>query len=311
MKSSMNEKIRIFDVKRYAVHDGPGIRTTFFFMGCPLRCLWCQNPESQKDETVITFTETKCIGCGRCAAVCKNADASGMLRHSDCILCGKCVRNCPTGARAFGSTKYSPEDILAAVLPEKIFFDASGGGVTFSGGECMVHADFLERALCLLKENGISTCIDTCGAVPQRSFEKVLPFADLFLYDIKKIDPLLHKEYTGMDNTLILENLRFLAAKNKRIIIRVPLIPGYTDSKEDIQKIGAFLKEDLQGKIVRCELLPYNKLAGSKYGNKTIWSDYTLGDYPLADLEPQAPEYIRELADILDSFQVRVFSESL
>ncbi|MCQ2400982.1 MAG: glycyl-radical enzyme activating protein [Lachnospiraceae bacterium] len=307
----MENKVRIFDVKHYAVHDGPGIRTTFFLMGCPLRCLWCQNPESQKDETVITFTQMKCIGCGKCVEVCGKLDRNLQLLKASCEMCGKCVKTCFAQARQFGSTYYTPEDVLKIVKDERIFFDSSKGGVTFSGGECMLHIDFLTETVRLLKENGIRSAIDTCGAVPKSSFERILPYADLYLYDIKKIDPALHKEYTGMDNTLILENLKFLTQNDANIIIRIPLIPGYTDSKEDIDAIGRFVRDDLNNKIIRCELLPYNKLAASKYGNKTIWSDYTLGDYPLPEMEPQSKEYISELAEILKSYGIEVFSESL
>ena len=307
----MENKVRIFDVKKYAVHDGPGIRTTFFLMGCPLRCLWCQNPESQKDETVITFTEMKCIGCGNCASVCQRMDENGAIRRRDCIVCGECVNACHAGARAFGSKWMTPEQVVRTVLPEKIFFDASGGGVTFSGGECMTHPDFMEETLRLLKDNGIHTAVDTCGAIPQAFFERVLPYTDLFLYDLKKMDPELHKEYTGCDNTLILRNLEYLVSANASVIIRVPLIPGYTDSRDDIRAIGEYLRDKLGGKVIRCELLPYNKLAASKYGNKSIWSDYTLGEYPLPEMEPQTNEYLTELAEILKKYHVNVFSESL
>lgn len=304
-------KVRIFDVKHYAVHDGPGIRTTFFLMGCPLRCLWCQNPESQKDETVITFTPMKCIGCGNCYRACGKLNENLQLPRAQCELCGKCVSVCHSGARAFGSKYWTPEEVVAKVLPEKIFFDTSGGGVTFSGGECMTHAKFLAETLKLLKENGIHTTVDTCGAASTESFLEVLPYADLFLYDLKKMDPTLHKAYTGMDNALILKNLEALCDHNANIIIRIPLIPGYTDRHEDMHATGQYIRDVLKHRILRCELLPYNKLAGSKYGNKTIWTDYTLGEYPLPDLEPQTKEYMQELKDILESYGVEVYAESL
>ena len=305
------ETANIFDVKRFAVHDGPGIRTTFFLMGCPLRCLWCQNPESQRDVPVITFTTMKCIGCGKCASVCGKLDRYLQLPRSACRLCGACVRACPTGAKQFGSRAYTPEEVLQAVLPEKIFFDESGGGVTFSGGECMVHSAFLEQTCRLLKAHGIRTVIDTCGAAPWSAFERVLPYAELFLYDLKKMDPALHKAYTGMDNAQILENLKRLAEAGARLIIRVPLIPGCTDSEEDLRSIGAFLRDVLHNRIERCELLPYNKLAASKYGNKTIWSDVTLGDYPLPELEPQSKEKLARLKEILLACGVPAYAESL
>ena len=307
----MGASARIFDVKHYAVHDGPGIRTTFFLTGCPLRCLWCQNPESQKDETVITFTTAKCIGCGRCAEACGKLDSTLRLPKSDCLLCGKCVEACHAGAKRFGSREYTAEDILSVVLPEKVFFDNSGGGVTFSGGECLSHPDFMVSALSALKSAGIHTAVDTCGAVPLSTIEAVLPYSDLFLYDIKKIDPDAHLKFTGMSNETILSNLKYLCGHGTNVIIRIPLIPGYTDSEEDIEATASFIEKELGNGIIRCELLPYNKLAESKYGNKTVWSDYTLGDYPLGELEPQSAEYIRALAGIMERHGVPVFSESL
>lgn len=304
-------KARIFDVKHYAVHDGPGIRTTFFLMGCPLRCLWCQNPESQKDETVITFTPMKCIGCGQCAAVCGKLDERLQLSRKGCTTCGQCVRVCHAGARAFGSNFRTPEQIVEQVLPEKLFFDVSGGGVTFSGGECLSHKDFMVQTLHLLKEQGIHTTVDTCGAVPAENMLAVLPDTDLFLYDLKQMDPELHRAYTGLDNRQILSNLELLCDRGANIIIRIPLIPGYTDREENLHATGAYIRDTLRHRILRCELLPYNKLAGSKYGNKTIWNDYTLGEYPLPDLEPQSKEQMRHLAGILEQYGVKVYAESL
>ncbi len=307
----MAHSARIFDVKHFAVHDGPGIRTTFFLMGCPLRCLWCQNPESQRDEDVITFTQMKCIGCGACAAACSRLDQALRLPRAQCTLCGSCVAACHAGARRFGSQTYTPQQVLEAALPEQVFFDASGGGVTFSGGECLTHAAFLEETLRLLKAHSIHTVLDTCGAVPEEAVLRTMPYTDLYLYDLKKMDPALHRAYTGLDNRQILHNLELLCKRGASVVIRVPLIPGYTDSPEDLHRIGAYIRDTLHGRIVRCELLPYNKLAGSKYGNKTIWSDYTLGAYPLPELEPQDRGQLAALADILSSYQVPVFAEAL
>lgn len=301
----------IFDIKHFAVHDGPGIRTTFFLMGCPLRCLWCQNPESQKNEPIITFTPSKCIGCGECIHHCENLQHSLMLNREDCSTCGTCVSVCHSGAKRFLSKSYTPEDILNIALPEKMFFDRSGGGVTFSGGECLCHPDFMIETLRLLKSNGFHTAVDTCGAVTLSTIESVLPYTDLFLYDIKIIDTAKHLAYTGRENTQILDNLRYLSSRNSNIIIRVPLIPGYTDGVEEISAIGRFISSDLGGRIIRCELLPYNKLAASKYANKTIWLDYSLGKYSLEDCDTQSKEYIKFLSSVLSGMNIPVFSESL
>lgn len=302
---------RIFDVKHYAVHDGLGIRTTFFLMGCPLRCLWCQNPESWTDEDIITFSPVKCVGCKRCIAVCDRLDANGQIDRASCLACGKCVSVCPSGARKYGSVAYTPQEILDTALSEKVFFDASGGGVTFSGGECLLHAQFLSETLQLLQKNGIHTTIDTCGAVSWDCFLQTLAYTNLFLYDIKVIDNSRHKKYTGMGNALILENLQKLCDSGANVIIRVPLIPGYTDAPEDIRAIGEFIRDKLKNRILRCELLPYNKLAASKYGNRTIWRDYFQKAYPIPDMEPQSSDTLRSLCSILREIGVPAFCESL
>ncbi len=307
----MNPYARIFDVKHYAVHDGPGIRTTFFLVGCPLRCLWCQNPESWDEGEIITYSAAKCIGCGKCSIACGKLDAHAQLDRNDCDVCGKCVSVCPSGAKKYRSSIYVPEDILKTVLPEKAFFDASGGGVTFSGGECLLHPEFLSATLRLLQNGDIHTAIDTCGAVPWDCFDKVLSHTDLFLYDIKLMDSALHRKYTGMDNQLILDNLHKLCHSGANVIVRIPLIPHYTDSPEAISAIGAFIRDKLENRIIRCELLPYNKLAATKYNNGTIWRDYSLGAYPLPDMEPQNVVILRNLCTILSDYGIPVFCESL
>lgn len=302
---------RVFDVKHFAVHDGPGIRTTFFLMGCPLRCLWCQNPESQTDEQVITLNRSKCTACGKCAAACGRLDTSFQLLRRDCTLCGHCVSACPSGARAFGSELYTPQQIVDLVLPERIFFDTSGGGVTFSGGECLLHKVFLLETLPLLRNAGIHCTIDTCGAAPLSTLRSILPYVDLFLFDIKKMDSASHRKLTGAGNEQILMNLEHLCHHGAPVIIRVPLIPGLTDSESDMHAIGHYIQSVLRNRILRCELLPYNELAESKYGNKSIWSDYSLGEYPLPGLKTQDQRTLARLAEILASYGVSVYCESL
>ena len=300
----------VFDIKTFAVHDGPGIRTTFFLKGCPLHCKWCQNPESISPAQYLAYNSLLCLHCGACRAVCPKLGEDFMLERADCTLCGKCVEVCLPAARKFAGREIPPDEILTRARADRPFFDSSCGGVTFSGGECMLYPEYLRACLTLLKEDGIHTCIDTCGAVPQEHFEEILPFADLFLYDLKKLDPDLHREYTGRDNRQILENLRFLCARGKEVIIRVPLIPGYTDSEEDIRAIAHFVKEELGGAVRRVELLPYNKLAESKYTNNTAYRDGGLC-YPLGSLTAQTNEYVSSLSRIFEPYGICCFSEVL
>ncbi len=304
-------KAEIFDIKRYAVHDGPGIRTTFFLKGCPLRCLWCQNPESMHREQEILFTEIKCIGCGACQQVCGKLDPMLRIPREACTLCGKCVAACKTGARHFAARLLSPEEVTALACEDRVFYDLSGGGVTFSGGECLTHSHFMKQTLRLCKEAGLHTTVDTCGFVPLETFKQVLPLTNLFLYDIKVLDSTRHKEYTGKSNELILSNVKALALGGANLIIRVPLIPGYTDRPEDIKALGDFILKELKNRIVRVELLQYNRLAASKYGSTTIYTDGGPGEYPLPDLEPQTKEYISHLSHILSKMGIPVFCETL
>lgn len=303
--------VLIFDIKKFAVHDGPGIRTTFFTLGCPLRCLWCQNPESISPIQSLGFNRMKCIGCGACASVCDKIGPDLMLLKSECTLCGKCVSVCKSGARAFIAKPYTPEMVVEEGAKDKIFYDQSGGGITFSGGECMLHAHFLEKALKMFKDMGIHTAIDTCGYVSWKNFERIIPYTDLFLYDIKVMDPIRHREYTGVDNRLILANIKKLTDIGAAVIIRVPLIPGYTDSPEDMEALGDFIIETLKNKIIRVELLPYNKLAETKYDNKTAYRDGGLGQYKLSDLSPQTNDYVEYLRNILVRKGLDVFAEKL
>ena len=248
-------KSMIFDIERNSYVDGPGIRTTVFFKGCNLRCAWCHNPESQNPKPQMLFYRDKCKGCGKCKAICPTP--------GHCTLCGKCTFYCPADARKVCGKEYTVEEVLSEVLKDKAFYDNSGGGVTFSGGECMLQVDFLTEILKKCKENGIHTAVDTAGHVPFASFEKVLPYTDLFLYDIKVMDPEKHKTYVGADNTLILENLKKLLNTGANIWIRIPVIGGINDSIEEMQKVKEFLT--LWGKPQKVELLPYHAMGEHKY----------------------------------------------
>ena len=247
-------KAMIFDIQRNSFVDGPGIRTTVFFKGCNLRCKWCHNPESQSFEKQMMFYKDKCTGCGKCREVCPN-------HLQSCDFCGKCELYCPADARKVCGREYTPAEVFAEVIKDKAFYDNSGGGVTFSGGECMLQLDFLREILEKCKSAGIHTAVDTAGNVPWKSFEKILPFTDLFLYDIKAFGAELHRKGTGVSNELILENLKNLSGRAD-IIVRIPVIGGYNDNDEEIRQIADFLK---QIKIIKAELLPYHAMGEHKY----------------------------------------------
>jgi len=249
-------KANIFDIQRNSYVDGPGIRTTVFFKGCNLACKWCHNPESQSNKTQMLFYRSKCTGCGKCAEVCEN-------HLESCTLCGKCALYCLNDARQICGKEYTADEVLTEVAKDKIFYDASGGGVTCSGGECMLQIDFLCELLGKCKEKGIHTAVDTAGNLPWEYFERVLPLADLFLYDIKALSDELHREGTGVSNKRILENLKRLAERKRDgIIIRIPVIEGFNANENELKSIKSFI--DTLG-IKKVELLPYHKMGEHKY----------------------------------------------
>ena len=259
----------IFDIQRNSFVDGPGIRTTVFFKGCNLKCKWCHNPESQRFETQMMIYKNKCTGCGKCASICPN-------HLSSCEFCGKCEIYCPNDARKVCGKKYTPEQVLSEVIKDKMFYDTSKGGVTFSGGECMLQIDFLEQILKLCKESEIHTAVDTAGAVSWEHFEKILPYTDLFLYDVKCFDEEKHKEFTGVSNKLILENLKKISDDtDKDIIIRIPVINGVNADREEMEKIAGFLKNIRKSAV---ELLPYHRMGEHKYD--ALDMEYTQYEVP-------------------------------
>ena len=262
----MSEKCLIFDIKRFAVHDGDGIRTTVFFKGCPLKCVWCHNPEGISFEKSLAFYENKCQGCGICVDACssgarKIVDGKLVLDRDACVFCGACVDVCVGGANVLYGRSMSVDEIFDEVMRDKAFYDNSGGGVTLSGGECLCHSDFCMKLLKKLKENGVNTAVDTCGFVDRSAIDKVMPYTDTFLYDIKAIDEDVHVRCTGRSNALILENLRYIDSMGKSIEIRIPFVPGY--NSDQIEKIRDFVKELKNVKKVK--VLPYHNFAASKY----------------------------------------------
>lgn len=254
----------ITDIKKFAVHDGDGIRTTVFFKGCPLKCVWCHNPETISIKPQIAFYEHKCIICGKCVAVCDNhyiEKDKHIFNRDNCKQCKKCVDTCPYEALEEIGKLVSIDDICNALLEDKDFYINSGGGVTLSGGECLLQAEACREILTKMKENGINTAVDTCGMVKWESIEKVIDYTDTFLYDIKAIDEAVHKKCTGSGNQLILENLKKIDEKNKQIEIRIPYVPDYNDNQ--IMKIADFISKLKNVKKVK--ILAYHNYAGSKY----------------------------------------------
>lgn len=242
----------IFDIVEFSLYDGPGIRTTVFFKGCPLRCTWCHNPEGLFSTPQIYFTESKCMQCGECRKACTNFA---------CIACGKCVRVCPAGAREIVGREISAELLSREITRNNDLYRISKGGVTFSGGEPLAQSAFLLAVLDQL--DGIHTVLETCGYCEEEIFRKVIGRIDLVLFDVKHIDAGMHRVHTGVSNIEILHNLTLLNEMEKDLIIRIPLIPGVNDSKETMQEIAYLLKGFKALRHV--ELLPYHRTAGMKY----------------------------------------------
>ena len=248
-----NLKATVFDIQRFSVHDGPGIRTTVFMKGCPLSCRWCHNPEGLSGNLQLQFFEEKCISCGLCGERKYLSDAE----------------RCPSGALSVCGRVTDLDSLIPELLKDRIFY-GENGGVTFSGGECLLNADFVSAALRRLKNENIHTAIDTCGCVLWSEIEKTLDCCDLYLYDIKCITSSLHKEYTGVSNTLILENLKKLSERKKDVFIRVPVIPGFNNNENEITLIADFVCS--LDNVKQLTLMPYHSLGASKY--KTLGLSY-------------------------------------
>ena len=270
-------KARITDIKRFAVHDGDGIRTTVFFKGCPLKCVWCHNPEGLSSAYQLAFHADKCTDCGQCVQVC-HANAHNVINgkhifdRNFCTVCSRCVDHCPMDALHFYGENISVEKLLKVLLEDREFYETSGGGVTLSGGECLMQAAFCQELLKQLKARGIHTAVDTCGFVPWSSLEAVVPYTDIFLYDIKAYDEDVHIRCTGQSNALILDNLRRLDATGALLDVRVPYVPGWND--DQMEKIAQMLSQLRH--IRKVKVLPYHKFASSKY--ESLGMENTLPD---------------------------------
>ncbi|MCF2669264.1 trans-4-hydroxy-L-proline dehydratase activase [Faecalicatena contorta] len=290
----------ITNVQKFSIHDGDGIRTSVFFKGCPLKCEWCHNPETQRFEKEMQCDKEKCVGCGTCAKVCPNGAISmengkPEMKKDACTFCGKCVNFCPIGIREIIGREYSVKELIKELMKDQMFYEESGGGVTLSGGEVMaMDIDYILAIAKELKRQDVTLTIDTCGYVPYEKFQAILPYVHTFLYDVKVMDPKLHKKYIGVDNQLILDNLIRLAADGARIYIRIPTIKEVNGNEKNMKETIAFLKEhDIHP--AQINLLPYHDTGSGKYSKLDM-------EYKGTDLH--APE-----KEEMESF-VRLFVES-
>lgn len=286
----------IFNIQRFSTHDGPGIRTVVFIKGCPLRCRWCQNPESQSAVPVLMQKIENCVGCGRCGSVCPYGAASvenGVCRidRSKCRGCGECVRVCPGQALTLSGYTVTVDEVMTEILKDRSYYMNSGGGVTLSGGEATAQADFSLALLEGCKEKYINTAVETCGFVSADTLRRFIPLTDLFLYDVKAVSGEKHLAGTGQDNRLIISNLKMLLGEGANVKLRMPLIPGYNDSREDVLALRRLAEKELNIAPDTIELLKYNQLGEVKFER--------LGRDDRPRMQPQSDEYFQELRSLL------------
>ena len=292
----------IFDIKRFGINDGEGIRTVFFLKGCPLRCAWCQNPEGLQPDIKLWYAKHRCVGCQSCVRACPEGavsfDERGVTIDDDkCTLCGLCVKACPTCALRFDAEEMTVEEALREVEKDRVFYEASGGGVTLSGGECTMTPAFSLELLTACKALGINTAIETCLQVPTETLKAFLPVTDKIIADVKLADPALHKAYTGVDNALILKNLTMLAESESDLLLRIPLIPGFTATEENVRAIGELIAK--LPRKVPVELINYNPMCREKY-------EALRKDYPVSDTSPLDRARMARFKEILEALGLAV-----
>lgn len=292
----------IFDIRKYSIHDGPGIRTTVFFKGCPLRCWWCHNPEGQDVEPELVYRKSRCIGCDECSKSCQREAISLVaqsisVNREKCVPCNNCCRVCPSDALSIAGKQMSVKEILEEIEKDRTFYEESRGGVTFSGGEPLMQPDFLNALLKECKERAIHTAVNTCGFAQYEIIDRIRDKVDLFLYDIKTMDNRKHRKYTGASNEQILKNLKKLAESGSSIVISFPIIPGINDDDKNVTRTAKFISS--LPNIQQVNLLPYHRAGIEKYKN--------LGKpYKLDKIQPPSNQRVKSVKEKMEAFGIRV-----
>jgi pyruvate formate lyase activating enzyme len=294
------KKRMVIDITRMTIHNGPGIRTLILFKGCPLHCIWCSTPESQKESAEIAFYPDKCILCRDCIPVCPRSaitvrEKAVTIDRELCNNCGRCVSVCYTEALRLLGRQYTVDELVHEVKKDEVVYKHSGGGVTVSGGEPLLEPEYALELLRSFKQNGINAGVDTCGFVPRNTIESVLSYVDFFLWDIKHMDDNTHREFTGVSNRLILDNLRFVSENSIPIYLRIPLIPGYSDSKDNLRAVCEFAK-DLPS-LVEIHLLPLHHLGKARYA--ALDRAYPIDGIPLIQ-----EEVLQEIKNLVESYRL-------
>lgn len=296
-----NEHGRVFNIQRFSVNDGPGVRTIVFLKGCPLSCHWCSNPESQHEYSELMFNEVNCTSCGKCAKLCKeNAIDFGSKYRIDrekCINCGECIEDCYRGALVMSGEDMTVDEVINEVKKDETQFRHSNGGITLSGGEPLMQPEFALEVLKMSKSKGWNTTIETTGFTSKEVIDKVIPWVDLVLLDIKSMDSDKHLEYVGQRNEIILENAKRISDLGVNMIIRVPVIPGFNGDLKSIKKIAEFAKE--LKRVKEMHILPYHRLGVNKYS--CIGREYKMGK----DIKTPDDEFIEELKQIVEKVGVK------
>jgi len=296
------KKGMIFDIRKYSIHDGPGIRTTVFFKGCPLHCWWCHNPEGQDLRPELVYRASRCIGCNECVKNCSRRAVSVLsnrisVDRTKCLVCDDCSSVCSSDALSIAGRLMDVEEVVEEIEKDQAFYEESGGGVTFSGGEPLMQPDFLNALLVECKQRAIHTTVDTCGLAKYEIINRMGDKVDLFLFDIKTLDGRIHRRYTGVSNQQILRNLKKLSENGSQIIVSFPIVPGINDDDENVTRTAEFVRS--LPNIQQVNLLPYHRAGIEKY--KSLGKPYKLGK-----IQPPSTQKIRSIKKRIEALGVKV-----